>query len=254
MNIAAMLRVRNEGRWLAEVLQSILPLTDKILVLDDHSTDNTRAVAERNGAAVLPSPFDGPGDEARDKNYLLEHLRGIFDPEYVLCIDGDEVLEAGGAEKILARLRPELSVYSFPIRYLWNDRDHYRFDGVYGGYTRASMFSLVGVTREPRYAATANGCNFHCGQIPRGLSPHGSGALIQADLLHLGYMHAEDRVRKFHWYNRLDPDNKGEDCYRHMVLGDLPEFPATMKRMHGGPLKVFSLPAGKWPVRAIAHG
>lgn len=246
MTITAMLRVRNEARWISEVLASIHPLTRDILILDDHSSDDTPALCAETGATVIHSPFSADvKDEARDKNFLLDVVREHNAPDYVLAIDGDEVLESSAAERIRGGLRPEISWYSFPVRYLWGDRLHYRVDGVYGKYERQSMFSLHGAVK-PHFLDTGYGCNFHCGNVPRGLP--GSGCHISADILHLGYMLPEDRIRKFEWYNKLDPNNIFEDRYVHMVLGDLPEYPASMKRMHGGPLNVIPLPPGKWPV------
>ena len=243
VTITAMLRVRNEARWISEVLASIHPLTRYILILDDHSIDDTPALCAAAGATVLHSPFPvGQTDEARDKSFLLDEMRDRWAPDYVLAIDGDEVLEVGAAPRILERLRPDVSVYSFPVRYLWGDRLHYRADGVYAKYQRASMFSLHGAVK-PHFAATGYGCNFHCGNVPRGLPGH--GGTIPVDLLHLGYMLAEDRIRKYHWYREHDPGNQYEDEYRHMVVGDV--FPAESKFLHGGPLKVFTLPPAKWP-------
>jgi glycosyltransferase involved in cell wall biosynthesis len=236
MHIVAMLRVKNEGRWLAEVLASIQPLTEDILLFDDHSTDDTREIAAAHGCTVVRSVFEGI-NEVRDKNYMLDVV-DTMDPDYVLAIDGDEVLEAGAADKIRARLRPELSSYTFPIRYIWNDRQHYRTDGVYGRYFRASLFALANQP-EVSFRGTGRGGNFHCGNVPLGLK--GAGGSIPANILHLGYMHEEDRVRKYHWYNMIDPNNHAEDCYRHMVIGDI--YPADSKFTHGGPLKIFPLPS-----------
>jgi hypothetical protein len=58
-------------------------------------------------------------------------------------------------------------------------------------------------------------------------------------LLHYGYLHKEDRVRKFHWYNKIDPNNAFEDQYRHMVIGDV--FPADSSFKWAGPLELRSL-------------
>lgn len=239
MKICAMLRVRNEARWIAEVLASIKPLTEQIIVFDDHSTDNTAEFAAAAGAWVVPSPFDDVTDEVRDKNYLLDIVRSEG-AEYVLSIDGDELLAPGAADRIRARLRPDWSVYSFPIRYLWNDREHYRGDGVYGRFQRASMFSLVGQSSDVHFGGSGPGakCGFHCGNIPQGL--RGPGCTVQVDILHLGYMLSEDRIRKYYWYNQKDPHNRYEDEYKHMVIGDL--FPSDSKFLHGGPLKTFLLP------------
>jgi glycosyltransferase involved in cell wall biosynthesis len=246
LTITAMLRVQNEGRWLGEVVASIQRLTGDIVIFDDHSTDNTRDIALAMGCRILDSPFDASDtNETRDKNRMLEFVRRSK-PDYVLAIDGDEVLERHAPRCILAALEREPGVLSFPVRYLWHDREHYRADGVYARFTRASMFRLKDQPAAVKYVpAGAAKCNFHCGNVPAGL--HGHGVTLPVDLLHLGYMLREDRLRKFAWYQAKDPDNAYEDGYKHMVLGDLPEYPATMRRAHGGPLKIFRMPQGKWP-------
>lgn len=246
-----MLRVKNEGRWLREVLQSIQPVTGDIVIFDDHSTDDTRDIAVAMGCRVIDSAFDANDtNETRDKNLLLATVRA-GNPDYVLAIDGDEVLERHAPRCILAALNREPAVLTFPVRYLWNDREHYRADGVYARFTRASMFRLKGQSANIRYGTTHNGGNFHCGNVP--LNLNGYGVTLPVDLLHLGYMLREDRLRKFAWYRQKDPGNVYEDGYAHMILGDLPEYPATMKRMHGGPLKIFRMPQGKWPNKEPCH-
>jgi hypothetical protein len=60
-------------------------------------------------------------------------------------------------------------------------------------------------------------------------------------LYHLGYMCPEDRLRKYQWYNTIDPENESEDRYRHMVQGDIPEVPAHLKLKHAGPLRLVRL-------------
>jgi glycosyltransferase involved in cell wall biosynthesis len=248
VKIIAMLRVKNEARWLAEVLASIQPLTREILILDDHSTDDSVDIGRRMGAEVFPSPFQVDAfDEARDKNYLLKLVR-TCEPDYVLAIDGDEILEAGAAEKILRVLSPRTALYCFPIKYVWNDRQHYRFDGVYGRQNQWRMFSLIDQRPDLVYKPTAHPGNLHCGNAPYGLI--GAGAMVPVDILHLGYMEAEDRVRKFRAYTERDPHAPGEDGYRHMIIGDL--LPPETKTVHGGPLKVFTLAAHKWPTALAA--
>ena len=53
--------------------------------------------------ALFPSPFQGL-DESRDKNDLLKHVIQAR-PEWVLWIDGDEVLERAGPERLAAVTR-----------------------------------------------------------------------------------------------------------------------------------------------------
>jgi len=58
---------------------------------------------------------------------------------------------------------------------------------------------------------------FHCGNVPARAMLH--ALTIDAQLLHFGYMHAEDRERKYCWYNAIDPANPVEDRYRHVAAG-----------------------------------
>jgi hypothetical protein len=51
-------------------------------------------------------------------------------------------------------------------------------------------------------------------------------------------MRRSDRLMKYRWYNTTDPNNEREDCYRHMVQGDLPEVPAYLKLKRAGPLRL----------------
>lgn len=225
--VVGMLRVKNEVRWIEQCLKSLVPVCDEVLVMDDHSTDGTAALAGRiPGVSVLPSPFEGL-DEARDKNWLLERAEQL-QPSYIVAIDGDEMLSPLAMNELPEILRrPGGSCYSLRVWYLWNSVDQVRTDGVYGDFHRASIFRPDG-TRFPQ----AGGANFHCGNVPIQLRQ--KRQVLELDLLHFGYMHSDDRLRKFDWYNAADPNNAREDGYRHMVIGDL--FPADSRFMHGGPL------------------
>src|SRR5690606_38620129 len=132
--------------YIGEALERALLLCQRALVLDDHSTDDTVAICESFGdrVTVFPSPFTGL-DEARDKNYLLREV--IADaPDWVLWIDGDEVLERSGPEALRREIaaNPAVAVFSLRIAYLWNDAGTVRVDGVYGTFSRPSLFRLRG--------------------------------------------------------------------------------------------------------------
>lgn len=224
-----MLRVKNEARWIERVIGAMLPLCERVCVLDDHSIDGTRALcAAIPGVSVFDSPFFDL-DETRDKNYLLGRIDAEWD-EWILALDGDEILAPSAVAPIRAALTSQAVALSMRVRYLWDREDQVRVDGVYGGFRRPSAFRAVGT----RFEATSACGNFHCGNVPLALQPR--ALAIDADLLHLGYLHREDRVRKYEWYNRQDPRNQNEDGYRHMVIGDV--FPADSAFRWGGPLRL----------------
>jgi glycosyltransferase involved in cell wall biosynthesis len=233
MRVAGMMRVRNEGRWIRAAVRSILPLCERVLILDDHSEDGTPEICRSLGqrVIVIPSPFDGL-DESRDKNYLLTEI-GKLGAAWCLCIDGDEILAPDGSRRILAALESARhDCYALRIVFLWNGPGVVRVDGVYGQFSRPSLFRLG---TSAAFPVTGCGGHFHCGNVPAGL---GAALSIEARLYHLGYMRRADRLAKYGWYVATDPGNELEDGYRHMVQGDLPEVPAHAKTRHAGPLRL----------------
>jgi GT2 family glycosyltransferase len=212
------LRVKNEAEHIREVLEAALRLCERALVFDDHSTDATPEICRSFGERVtlVGSPFEGL-DEARDKNYLLRELIAAA-PDWVLWIDGDEVLERSGPEKIRRAVAAnrDVACYALRIAYLWDDPGQVRVDGVYGNFFRPSLFRLKDQPLQAlAFLATGVGGNFHCGNVPRGLV--GGASALEVRLKHYGYMTRDQRLAKYRWYNEHDPNNEIEDRYRHIA-------------------------------------
>jgi glycosyltransferase involved in cell wall biosynthesis len=263
-----MIRAKNESRWIEEVIRSIMPLCERIYVMDDHSTDNTVAILESlryvtvekdldrrhvEVVTVLPSPFTGL-NESRDKNWLYDQILLECEPEWILCIDGDEVLEKNGPHLIRTRCgaAPYIDSFRLAIAFLWDSPNRWRTDRIYGDFWRPSLFrpfipdpekpdDLL-VAKEFRFKATPFGRhvgsdqpNLHCSSVPQ-RRIHGS-KMLPVRLKHYGYMDRADRVRKLDYYTSIDWKNEAEDCYRHMTQGDFPqvlELPKVQDLFHRG--------------------
>jgi glycosyltransferase involved in cell wall biosynthesis len=236
MKLYGMLRIKNEARWIRRVLESIMPICESVLIFDDHSNDDTWGICKSfEKVNLLPSPFVGL-NEARDKDFLISEMEKIADAgDWILAIDGDEELEAGGCEKIakLADNPGRNDCFKFQILYLWDRPNQIRIDRWYADFRRPSLFRLH---PGARFTSGAGG-GFHCGNAA------GSRFIGDCDvkLLHWGYMNREDRIAKYHWYNAPDkqPIPPLEDGYRHMVVGDL--FPADSSFRWAGPLELKEL-------------
>lgn len=210
--IVGMMRVKNEGRWIERSIQSIRPVCNMVLVMDDSSEDDTCYRAAAAGAAVFNSPFRGL-DETRDKNWLLDRACAAG-AKWILCIDGDEMLAPASVPILKALIASgQTHCISMRIPYLWDSEEQIRVDGVYGEFRRHSAFRPG---RFHYHSTTANG--FHCGNVPRGEFA-GAHSRDDIQLLHFGYMLNEDRARKYAWYNAMDPANEREDRYRHIAAG-----------------------------------
>jgi tetratricopeptide (TPR) repeat protein len=79
--------VKNEAERLANCLKSGQGFVDEIILVDTGSSDRTINIAKKFGAKIYKFPW---GDDfASARNYALQQAQG----EWVLVLDGDEVLE-----------------------------------------------------------------------------------------------------------------------------------------------------------------
>ena len=92
MLLSAYLITLNESEHLAEVLERLQGV-DEIVVVDSGSTDGTQDIARRFGACVVHQDWLG---FARQKAHAMSLCQG----EWVLSMDGDEVLQLGAIDHI----------------------------------------------------------------------------------------------------------------------------------------------------------
>lgn len=96
MKLSACLIVKNEKDHIKDVLSSLAGF-DEIIVCDTGSHDNTVELAKEFTDKVF-TDYEWADDFAAARNHALSKCTG----DWVLSIDGDEVLEEGGIGKIRA--------------------------------------------------------------------------------------------------------------------------------------------------------
>ena len=94
MLLSAYLITFNESQRLAQVLERLQGV-DEIVVVDSGSTDGTQDIARSFGARVVHQDWLG---FSRQKAYAMSLCQG----EWVLSMDGDEVLQEGAITRIRA--------------------------------------------------------------------------------------------------------------------------------------------------------
>ncbi len=217
--IFAMMNIRNEDRWLREVLDNAARICDGIIVYDDGSTDKTPDICKVHPAVVAYSRCEeSETDKARDKNRMYAMVKEhSFD--WLLCIDGDELLEPTAPARMLEAIHTctsNVSQIDFEFLYLWNDHKHYRTDGIYTGIYHPCLFRpLSQKWSELNFEPTLHAGNLHCERVPQNLA----GERIRADIKieHLGYMYPEDRLRKYTWNKSKDVKHANEGYYEHLL-------------------------------------
>ena len=63
--VNAVILARNEGLNIGDIIPRVKPFVDRVVVVDGHSTDDTREIAEREGALVMLDHGKGKGDGIR---------------------------------------------------------------------------------------------------------------------------------------------------------------------------------------------
>ena len=93
----------NEEKHIGQTIESIKNQTypvDRILVVDDCSTDGTSKIARKAGVDVIRTPKNS-GTKAQAQNHAIQFIA----TEVIVTIDGDTVLSPDAIEKVLPALR-----------------------------------------------------------------------------------------------------------------------------------------------------
>jgi glycosyltransferase involved in cell wall biosynthesis len=199
MNIIAICRVYNGGKYLKKYLDQMSRLADKILILDDGSTDNSFSICKTYPKVEIEH-ISHTAHEGLMSNYLY-NWAGKYNPNWIICLDVDEVFVEKYEEDVKKLCEGFIEGYSFPLLYLWDKENEYRVDGVYGNIKAIRLYRYqVGKTPFVRRC--------HSLPVPESVNVIESSIPI----LHYGYLDKEERWRKYNYYLKLDDGN-----YNHIV-------------------------------------
>lgn len=96
MSVTVFLPTYNGARYLADALRSLLAQTERVIVLDDASTDETVSVARRLGAVViehatragLTGNWNRALRMAEDQSFVIAHQDDVYDPAFLSTMSG----------------------------------------------------------------------------------------------------------------------------------------------------------------------
>lgn len=108
----------NEEQTIEDTIQSIWNQTypiEKIIVVDDCSTDKTGEIAEKCGAFVLRTPKN-TGSKSKAQNYPIMET-DLIETEMIVTIDADTILHPRAIEFVVAAMHEEstLSACGFVV-------------------------------------------------------------------------------------------------------------------------------------------
>ena len=87
IDLSVIILTHNESKHIGRCIQSLLPVTNKIFIVDSFSTDDTVAIAESLGATVVQNPW---------VSYAFQFNFGIrnnpFQTQWLMRMDADEYI------------------------------------------------------------------------------------------------------------------------------------------------------------------
>ncbi len=206
MEIIAIARSYNEEKNLDRYLDQMSRLCSKILILDDGSTDNSDNIYKKYDKCLVHKQ-EHCYHEGKMCNFLYKWAEE-FKPDWINCCDIDEVFDIQDEHKILDLVKnPKINSYIMPNLYLWNDNEHYRYDGIYKNITAIRLYRYV-------KGAYPDDREKHVAPLPKDRKLILPEQKVNIPILHYGYMDKSDREKKYKFYSNWD---KTMEDYEHII-------------------------------------
>jgi glycosyltransferase involved in cell wall biosynthesis len=199
--------VKNEaGRYLERVLHGCLPAVDQAVIIDDHSTDNTREICQTLCATynvplkLIENTASSFSNEIKLRKQQWQETIAE-EPDWILNLDADEVLE-NAFLTVKDRLlnQADLDLYSLRLFDFW-DENHYREDT----YWQAHLFYRPFLLRyQPAFPYEWLETPVHCGRFPENIFKLPNG-ISDIRVKHFGWANEMDRKQKYERYQQQDP-------------------------------------------------
>lgn len=185
-------------RYLPQVLKRLDGLCDRIFIWGNNPDKKTDELCSKYDYYRHPEDLWGT-QQWRIKFTLLTEFVKPYNPDWIVCVDADEILD-----KRLTREKAEEMAdwgevaFNFYCVQLWNSENTMRVDGYWGNFWNVRYYKFI-----PELQQFFQKTALHCGLAPiyayKWATP--SGLLFK----HYGYLKPEDRAKKADRYERYDP-------------------------------------------------
>ena len=218
MKIHGMALLRNEAnKWLDDFLIRYRQLCDKIVILDDCSTDDTIKICN-NYLEIKNKKYEiHKNDTCIWEENEVKARKKLFDltiakaehEDWIICLDGDELLVWGHVNYVKYCLNHISKTYplenidglGFKLFDMWSNT-HYRQDKWWTGHFRYWPMAI-------RYDKNINyewtNKKLHCGRFPYNSAKKMNPSNIP--IKHMGWSTEELRQFKYDRYMRIDNKN-----------------------------------------------
>ena len=205
--IIGMMLVRNEAdRYLRRVLEGMKTVCDKIIILDDDSTDNTPDICyEYTGHVFFSDKSYWGTNELHQRQLLWELANGSADSgDWFLNLDADETIFDIHKLRDIVDKADSMGHdgISFNLYDMWSET-HYRDDSLWNAHSREWIMCIK---HDDHIDYKWNEMPLHCGRFPLNVGFKCMPSRLK--LQHWGWAKEEDRVKKYARYMAIDPEGK----------------------------------------------
>jgi len=183
-NLSAVIITFNEERNIVRCIDSLMDITDEIVVVDSFSTDSTVELCINKGVKLIQHKFEG---HIQQKNFALKQAKN----DWVISLDADEALSEELKKSIIEILEnPTEKGYKF------NRLTNYCGKWVrYCGWYPDTKLRLV-----DRNFASWGGVNPHDKLELQGGLKEG---FLKGNLLHYSYYTKEDHYKQIEYFGKI---------------------------------------------------
>lgn len=214
--ICAMLVVKNEEFEIERCLDDLILWVDKIVVVDDGSSDRTLQILKQYPKVVAIHEKPDLGNirnEGRDREILFQMAQNTG-CEWILFIDADEVFEDRMKRHVYDLITNEnVNLWHFKEINFWRSKTHFRVDELYDKGWFGRLFRNFDFLRMRSGEEHSGGvpCNIP-GASMFWSDDNGTGRKAIPGVLHYGFSDYTRNVEKAYRRNKRDPysiDNNG---------------------------------------------
>ena len=132
-SISTVIVCRNEADAISKTLLSLQGLSDDIVVYDNGSTDNTKILAQQQGAKLFEGSWEGFGKTKKKAVSLAKY-------DWILSVDADEAIDEELKQSLLQlKFADTETVYEIRFKNFFADK-HLRY-GEWGGDKHIRLFN-----------------------------------------------------------------------------------------------------------------
>lgn len=216
--LVAMMPVHNEaGRYLELVLRHLVKFVDRIVVLDDCSTDSSGEICRSFDRVIYHREKERlfERDESLLRTRLWRHT-AVLRPKWILAVDADEMFEERAEVEFSSLLRQsDFTAVDFRLFDFWNEFQ-YRADG---GWNPWIKHHRMLIRYNPALSDRWREQDLHCGRFPLEYYrlPHAFHSDFRVK--HFGWLSPRDRCRKSRAYLAKNPaDRHAQSILSETVL------------------------------------